>query len=57
MPAAGAGGERFGLLVDGEYYGPFAHVHIGPCLLPGTSEAISLPLATFFRIDDGTADS
>ena len=50
-------GERFGLLVDGEYYGPFAHVQVGACFVPGSSEQLTLPIATFFRIgDDGTTD-
>ena len=48
-----AGMERFGLLVDGEYYGPFAYVHISQCVVPGSSEAISLPLMSFFPIGDG----
>ena len=54
---AATGEHRFGLLVDSEYYGPFAHVAITPCVVPGTSENVTLPLGTFFHIDeDGTAD-
>ena len=47
-----AADERFGLLVDGEYYGPFAHAQIAPCVMPGSSETISLPVMSFFPIDD-----
>jgi hypothetical protein len=48
---------RFGLLVDGEYYGPFAHVTVGACVPPDGTEPISLPLATFFPVDeDGTSE-
>ena len=51
------GFERFSLLVDGEYYGPFAHMLIGPCAVPRSSEALTLPIATFFCVDeDGTAE-
>ena len=45
--------ERFGLFVDGEYYGPFAYAQVSPCCVPGQSEPISLPLGTFFAMDDG----
>lgn len=44
-------GDRFGLLVDGEYYGPFSHAHISPCVVPGTSQVLTLPICTFFPID------
>ena len=53
---SGARDERFGLLVDGEYYGPFAYCHVSPCVVPGSSEQISLPLATFFPIGDEDGD-
>ena len=43
-------GSTFGLLVDGEYYGPFAHVQVGPCLVPGSSEVVTLPVSTFFSV-------
>jgi hypothetical protein len=43
--------ERFGLYVDGQYYGPFAHATIQPCTAPGHSEPLSLPVRTFFPIE------
>lgn len=56
-PRTARGAEKFGLLVDGEYYGPFAHMQVRACCVPGSSEPLTLPIATFFRIgDDGTAD-
>ena len=56
-PRGGGQDGKFGLLVDGEYYGPFAYCHIAPCTAPGTSEQLSLPLATFFPIGDDDASS
>jgi hypothetical protein len=55
-PRGGPRNERFGLLVDGEYYGPFAHVQVAPCVVPGSAEPIALPLTTFFRVGDEGAD-
>ena len=43
--------ERFGLLVDGEYYGPFAHVQLTPCVPPGQLEELALPVNTFFPLE------
>ncbi len=48
--AAAAGTERFGVLVDGEYYGPFAYALVTPCVAPGDSEPLTLPLTTFFPV-------
>jgi len=42
--------ERFSLLVDGDFYGPFAHIQITPCILPGGREELMLPVRTFFPI-------
>jgi len=42
--------DRFGLYVDGEYYGPFAYATIAPCVAPGDSEPLKLPLQTFFPL-------
>lgn len=39
----GSSNERFGLLVDGEYYGPFAHVQLTPCVPPGQLEVRAAP--------------
>jgi len=47
--------ERFGIYVDGEYYGPFAYASITPCVAPGDSEPLVLPLRTFFPIE-GTGE-
>ena len=49
--AKAAAAERFSILVDGEWYGPFAHVELAPCVRPGSSEALTLPLATFIPVD------
>jgi hypothetical protein len=52
-----SGAERFGLLVDGEYYGPFSHAQIAPCVVPGTSQVLTMPICTFFPIESDGADS
>mmetsp|Transcript_14206 Transcript_14206/g.45508 ORF Transcript_14206/g.45508 Transcript_14206/m.45508 type:complete len:790 (+) Transcript_14206:54-2423(+) len=44
--AAAAAGERFSLLVDGEFYGPFACVQVASCALPGEPEDLTLPVRT-----------
>lgn len=51
---AGGAEQRFGIYADGEYYGPFAHVAISPCMPPGRSyQPVAIPMSTFFRVDDG----
>lgn len=49
----GGGGleQRFSLYIDGEFYGPFAHVMLTPCVPPGEAEAITLPVRTFFPLE------
>ena len=49
----GGGGleQRFSLYIDGELYGPFAHVVVTPCVPPGAAEAITLPVQTFFPLE------
>mgnify|MGYP001310595537 CR=1 FL=1 len=47
----GAGGERFGVLVDGEYYGPFAQVQLVPCVVPGETAQLALPVRTFRPVE------
>jgi len=43
--------ERFMMQVDGQPHGPFACVQISPCIPPGGTEPISLPISTFFPIE------
>ena len=45
-----SGADRFGVLVDGEYYGPFAYALVSPCHANNESEQLSLPLSTFFPV-------
>lgn len=49
-PRSAPGQERFGLLVDGEYYGPFAQVRVAPCVVPGEAEPLTLPICTIFPV-------
>ena len=53
LQTQGGGGleQRFSLYIDGELYGPFAHVVLTPCVPPGEAEAITLPVQTFFPLE------
>ena len=48
--AVAGSSERFGVLVDGEYYGPFTYALVVPCIAPGDTEPLTLPLTTFFPL-------
>ena len=43
--------QRFSLYIDGELYGPFAHVVLTPCVAPNESAPITMPIRTFFPIE------
>ena len=46
--AVAGSSERFGVLVDGDYYGPFTYALVVPCNTePGNTEPLALPLTTF----------
>ena len=43
--------DRFSLLIDGAYYGPFAQVDLIPCCIGTSSQEVTLPLHTYFPIE------
>ena len=49
--ARGTPHESFGLYADGEYYGPFAFAMVSPCVVPGSSEPLTMPVRTFFPLE------